>query len=202
MFGRFVLLALGIAAVACAPGSAIPSRYGAGFAAAGQTHVASSAPEIQSGGEVIGVAGLKRSLRFADLSPGWSQTETYSVENTGNASLQLVVSGANFADRGGEFTWAEAAVDPTNAGDLGDHVRVTATINGAEAYDGPLEGLVAWGSTDLGVVPAGQTRAVSLRFSVDPGTGAEIQGDEATFDLRFSLRRRGIALASNRLATE
>ena len=100
------------------------------------------------------------------------------------------------------LTAAEAAVDPTNAGDLGTHVRVPATINGAKAYDGSLEGFVAWGSNDLGVVAPGHRATVRLRFSVNRWTGAEIQGDESAFDLGFALQRPSIARADNLLDTE
>ena len=202
MFRRFVLLALGIAIVACTLGIAMPRRSGAGLAVAGESRSASSAPEARSGGGADGVVGMNRSLRLASLSPGWSQTETYVVENPGETSLHLIVTGANFVDRGGSFTTAEAAVDPANSGDLGTHVRVTVTTDGAKAYDGSLEGLVAWGSTDLGIVAPGHAATVRLRFSVDSWTGAEIQGDESAFELGFALRRPSIARADNVLDTE
>jgi len=202
MIRRFALLALGIAVVACTSGIAMPTRFGAGLAAAGESHSVRSAPEARLGGGAVGVAGMKRSLRLASLSPGWSQTETYVVENPGEAPLHLIVTGANFVDRGGLFTSAEAAVDPANSGDLGTHVRVTATTDGVKAYDGSLEGLVAWGSTDLGIVAPGHAATVRLRFSVDPWTGAEIQGDESAFELGFALRRPSIARADNVLDTE
>jgi len=202
MIRRFVLLALGIATVACTLGIAVPARFGAGLAVAGESRSASSVSGTGTGDGVIGVAGMKRSLRLASLSPGWSHTETYVAENSSKTPLRLIVTGANFVNRGGSFTSAEAAVDPANAGDLGTHVRVAATTDGAKAYEGSLEGLVAWGSTELGVVAPGHRATVRLRFSVDPWTGAEIQGDESAFDLGFALQRPSIARAGNLLDTE
>jgi len=134
-----------------------------------------------------GNVDARHSFEFADLWPGWSRTETYTIENAGAAPERATLSATGLANNGGSFTAAERAVDPANQGDLGTHVHVVATSEGETVYDGTLEGFVAWGRLDLGVVPSGASDTVVIRFAVEPSTGNEIQGDSVGFELRLGV---------------
>jgi hypothetical protein len=127
-----------------------------------------------------------RELYFADLEPGWSHTETFTVTNSTGAAASGAAAAADLVGSGGVLTNAERAVDPGNAADLGSHIHITATVGGETFYEGTLEGF-AWEPQEFGTISPGSSELVVIRFEVESSTGAAIQGDRVTFKVGVAL---------------
>jgi predicted ribosomally synthesized peptide with SipW-like signal peptide len=109
-------------------------------------------------------------LNFANLTPGWTQTKTYALHNSGNVVGRGQVFLNNFVD----------------AGALADNVTLAVDQDGAPVYTGTLRDFSA-ASNDLDLMNGGDDSTVTVTYSIDPSVGNSIQNDTATFDMGFSL---------------
>lgn len=149
----------------------------------------SSGNQFQAGTMNLQVNGAEQLTKFniANVSPGWSHTETYTVSNVGNVQGRATFAASSLVTTGGVLTSAEQVVDPGNAGNLDSKVHVVATVDGASAFNGTLADFAAGGAQDLGIVAGGASETVVVTYSIDPSVGNEIQGDGVSFDLGFTL---------------
>lgn len=118
---------------------------------------------------VNGASSLSQ-LNFANLTPGWTESQVYALHNNGNVLGRGQVFLQNFSD----------------AGQLADNITVAVDQDGADVYDGTLRGLAST-PNDLDLMNGGDDSTVTVTFSIDPSVGNQIQNDTATFDLGFSL---------------
>jgi spore coat-associated protein N len=134
--------------------------------------VSSSNNQFEAGTLNLTVNGNSQltQLNFANLTPGWTDTENYHLHNGGTVQGRGQMFLQNFTD----------------SGQLADNVNVAVTEDDAQVYTGTLRDLSA-NPNDLDILNGGDDSTVTVTFSIDPSVGNQIQNDTSTFDLGFSL---------------
>ncbi len=135
---------------------------------------------------------------FENIAPGDSGFIEWTLTNVGNVDGVLTMAAAVGGNENGENEPELANIaglhDVDGDGDLDDALSVELFLGATSIYSGDLDGLAAFlagppaydenMAGDLGVTPLVYT----LNWSVDgPTVGNEIQSDDATLDMTFTL---------------
>jgi spore coat-associated protein N len=162
---RKILFALlSIAVVAALVGVATYALFSSTVSSTGNQFEAGTMNLTVNGGTQLA------QLNFANLTPGWTDTETYVLHNGGTVMGRGELYLQNFTD----------------PGQLADNIDVAITQDDAQVFTGKLRDLAA-SPNDLDILNGGDDSTITAQFSIDPSVGNQIQNDTATFDLGFSL---------------
>lgn len=131
--------------------------------------------------------GTNASFTLANLKPGDSGTQTFTLNNNGSLPGTLAVSAVSVANAPGATPESEPTPDN---GELGANTVVTVTYNDGTTtyplYNGSLNNLTA---LNLGTLAAGGTDNLIINWEIPGTVGNEIQGDTATVGLTFTLNQ-------------
>lgn len=120
----------------------------------------------------------------ADVYPGFTDTKMITVENTGTINGLLSVRFTNIVNSPGETTEPEGALGTPDLGELGANLDIVIS-DGSTSWSAKLD---SWtGLVSLGALNAGQTRSLTLTYSVNSAVGNVIQDDSVTFTIEFVL---------------
>ncbi|EMA42207.1 hypothetical protein C448_11771 [Halococcus morrhuae DSM 1307] len=131
------------------------------------------------------------SLDVSDAAPGDSGSQSLKLKNAGSIAGVLEVDFNNLSQKGGDNPEPEQEADGDNSGDLADNIEITvggdyatATFTLQEAVDHtPYELDSKMKGTESGTA--------KVEWSIPGDVGNEIQDDEVTFDVVFTLSQNG-----------
>lgn len=133
--------------------------------------------------------GTNANFTLANLKPGDSGTQTFTLDNDGSLPGTLAVSAVTVTNDAGVNTEAEG----NTTGDLGASILVNVYLNDTAAtpiYSGTLNGLASVTPLNLGTLAAGGTANLIINWEIPGSVGNEIQGDTATVDMTFALTQQ------------
>ena len=131
------------------------------------------------------------------MKPRESGVATYTLYNDGTLDASgLMVNITNLSDS--EGTNPEPEGDTAEPGDLSANLDMVIWVDTdndgikdageTELASGKLNAL-SWTTHDAGSLDAGNTKYVSISYSIDSSVGNDIQGDTSTFDIEFVLNQ-------------
>lgn len=122
---------------------------------------------------------------------------TWTVTNDGSVDGLLNVTLINATDTEGINPESETETDPSNGGELAEHVMVTIYIDERDddRYTPGVDRLVYDGTPDAIAgtrlsnyeLPAGESRELRIDYELPIGVGNRAQGDTAGFDVELRL---------------
>lgn len=135
--------------------------------------------------------GAKRTL---------SGGKTWTVNNAGSLPGRLYFSIDNLINHENGCNEPETLIDGTctgeNAGELGQSIDVVVSLDGTPVTTTTFSTTdetaieTAWQALDPVIIPAGQSKEVSIEWSAGPDDyGNEIQSDSVAFDLIFNMEQ-------------
>jgi predicted ribosomally synthesized peptide with SipW-like signal peptide len=144
---------------------------------------------ITAGGD-----GLNGNVAFSNIAPGETGTITWTLSNTGSISGNLTMLAATTFGEGAAPNDAELAADSTNLVGLDQKLTVWVTRGGTDipglgttlAYV-PMSDLAAGLNLENQTIAASGSLVYVLNWQVPTIVGNEIQGDNATLDITFTL---------------
>ena len=148
-----------------------------------------------NGGAGDAADGLNDKVDFGltdPIKPGSSGQITWTLSNTGSMSGNLTLSSSTIFGEGAAPNDAELAADGTNTIGLGQNLMVWATRGATDIYGTTAGYLASSGlATALNLenqaMAAGNSLVYVLHWKVPTTVGNEIQGDNATLNINFTL---------------
>ncbi|HET7325192.1 MAG TPA: TasA family protein [Halococcus sp.] len=141
-----------------------------------------------NGGDIPGGAHFTAS----EVAPGYSQSQTLTLKNEGSIAGVLSVDFNNLSEDGGDNPEPEQEAEggPGNSADLADNL--TLTISGDYGTVGPFTLRDAVNNTPYTLdsnMTGPESGTETVTVEVPSNVGNEIQGDEVTFDVVFTLEQ-------------
>lgn len=167
----------GIAALGVAAALLFVPVSGADFSATDTGRV-----DVSTATLTVGLTDSKASngtfdLDFSNLKPGETQTQTFTVTNTGSIAADVSL--------GNPISQITASLNGLTAQDLAE---LKIGVAGHQALT-PVTSLTS-GSIDLGLLAAGQSRTYTLQVSLDEAAGNEWQGKSVGATATVTLNQR------------
>ena len=133
------------------------------------------------------------SVTAENKAPGYSDSQELTLENAGNVAGVLTVNFTNLSESGGANPEPEqeAEGDDNNDANLADNIEISAS--GDYGNLGPFTLAQAAGNTPYeldGNMTGGESGTGIIEWEIPSGAGNEIQGDEVTFDVVFTLEQQ------------
>ena len=133
------------------------------------------------------------SVTAENVAPGYSDSQQLTLKNAGNVAGVLKVNFTNLSENGGDNPEPEqdAEGDNNNDANLADNIEIS--TSGDYGTLGPFTLAQAAGNTPYELdsnMTGGESGAGTIEWEVPSGVGNEIQGDEVTFDVVFTLNQK------------
>jgi predicted ribosomally synthesized peptide with SipW-like signal peptide len=124
-------------------------------------------------------------IEIGNVKPGDSGSKEVALKNDGSLLGIADLHIKNLQDLENGNTEPEG--DDGEPGELSKAITVKITYDGNPIKEDTLYNLNCC-AMDLGALGAGETKTVTISWSVSSGAGNGIQSDKCTFDIEFSLK--------------
>lgn len=127
------------------------------------------------------------------MKPGDTGSVSIDVTNAGTIDGVADLHVKNLVNYENGQNEPEAAVDSTTGdteGELGAYLLVTITYDSGTVVTAATLNSLNCQNKILGDLPAGQTKTITISWTLPSETGNEVQSDSVVFDIEFSLNQK------------
>lgn len=139
---------------------------------------------------VLGDTAVSNPISATDIAPGYTETKTLTLENTGTVGGTLTLNVVKLTDDENSCTEPELVDEPgcvvSDPGELGGTLLVTITDADNSTQLGSVE-LDNWSTVTVGTLGANSTRTVTISVELPDGVDNRVQSDSTSFEIQASL---------------